>query len=181
MNLELFKGQSILIKSLKELFEAHLPTIIDELNPTFTDGITIAHPAQIVPYIPILSILSGGMPIVGIGEMPANFDDDLQFSLVGHHKIAVMVVLQNSDHESLTEELRRYTQAIQLTIQQDRERPLHNETPYLSGKGGSWYTKFLATEPGPLLGEVSPLNEGEPPSSFTSWTGIALEMTREEI
>lgn len=191
INLEYFQGSAVIVKSLVELFEDSLETVIEELNEaaaeqneeTANSAYEIKAPAQILPYIPMLSVLSGGLPIIGIGEMPSDFDDDLVSSLVGHHKVAVMAILSNSDHLTLTEQLRVYTRAIQLTVQQDRERPLHNEEQYLGGvkHGGSWYTRFLATEPGPLLAEVNPMDQNEPPATFLSWTGIALECTREEV
>ena len=182
MELTKLEGNVPIIRALVELFGDPLEDIIDELNEA-DKTYEIPQPVQVVPYIPMLSILSGGMPIIGIGDMPSTYEDDLQFSMFGKHKVAVMMIMNHSDHLTLTEYLRKYQHAVQLTIQQDREKPLHGEEPLLSGPkhGGILYTRFVATEPGPLLGEVNPQSADTPPTTYISWTGLALELTRTEI
>ena len=180
IDVEKLQLNEIIVQTLKEMLENDLPTIIKTLNESFKDGITLQEPSSYLPYVPSISDEAGGMPIIGIGDQPTKFVDDLQYEITGKHILAVIILYQSSNRENLALSLRRYIRAIIWCIQQDRERPLRKEETYLSQKAGSWYTKYLGVEPGPLVGEHEP---GQPdmPTSWKSWSGLGLEFTRQEI
>lgn len=181
INLTSFEGTELVIDTLVELFKNELAEVVTAVSNQYSDGINLEEPVQIVPYIPIASILEGGQPIFGIGELPTKYEDDLQHEMRSLTNLAVMIITTNSDHNILNKMLRRYRRAVQITIQRDREKPNFGEIPLLKSKAGVWYTKFVNTEPGPLFGEATPESLGQPPTSYTSWTGIQLQFTREEI
>lgn len=173
-----------IVRAMITLLSSNLPAEIDSLNATVTDGYVMAHPALYLPYVPIPSSLSqsGGAPIIGIVDMPARFTDDLQFSMHALHEYAVLAMAQNSDHATLTWQLRRYTQAIANVIQADRLLGKSDGTGgIMRSVGGAWSVNFIATVPGPLLGDVDPLNVETPPSSWISWTSLHLSSERQEI
>lgn len=163
------------------MLKEQLPEAVETVEKLYEDGLELEAPAQIVHYIPIKSILEGGQPIFGVGEFPTRYEKDTEFMLEGINGLAIMIIATNSDHYTLNRMLRRYRRAVQLTIQRDREKPAFGEQSILKTKAGVWYTAFKNTEPGPLLGEADPESLGEPPTSYTSWAGLHVEFTRNEI
>jgi hypothetical protein len=169
-----------IIKALVEIMGEHLPAKIKEINEAVTDGITLPEPAQVLDYMPIPATAAGGLPIVAIQDLPANFSNDLVHSEEATHAFGIAAILQTADHRSLAWQLRRYQQAIFRVIQDDR-MALVTESKLRRPPANVMYTKFDATEPGPLLGERNPDSPAEPPSSFRSWTWVIVSCRRQEV
>lgn len=170
-----------LITAMVQLLDANLNTTIDELNATITDGFIVPHAAQILPYVPVPSTLEGGMPAIGVQELPASFEDDLQFSLHTEQRYAVVAVIQNADQQTLAWELRRMMQAIAFTIQADRILGTPAGSGGVMRGAGAWSVQFEATVPGPLLGDLDPNNPEAPPRSYLSWCALELTSARTQI
>lgn len=171
-----------LIEAMVTLLKANLNTTIDALNTAYSDAFTLDHAAQILPYVPIPSTLQGGTPAVGCQELPAQFEDDLQFSMHALHRYAVVAIIENSDQQTLAVQLRRIMQAIAQTIQADRMLGTTGGSGgIMRTQGRAWSVEFEATVPGPLLGDLDPLNPDGPPRSYMSWCAIELSSRRGEI
>lgn len=168
-----------IVKTLVSLLEDELPTVVEELNATVTDGYTLSPPAQILDFMPGASLLGGGVPAICTQDMPASFFNDLQFSVDGSHGLGVASVIQNSDQQALAWQLRRYTQAVAQVIQRDRLKGQQASRLILEGK--VWVVEFAGTEPGPMLADRDPNSPNEPPSSFLSWTWLMLRFNRTEV
>lgn len=173
-----------LVAAMVTLLKGALNNTIDELNATITDGYTVPHvnPSQFLPYVPVPSTLQGGLPAIGVQELPADFQDDQQFSMNALHEYAVVAIVQHADHPTLTWQLRRMVQAIAATIQADRmQGTAGGSGGIMRTQGGAWSVNFLRTEPGPLLGDLDPTNPEAPPRSYLSWTGLVMSSERAEI
>lgn len=171
-----------LIDAMVALLATNLNPTIDALNATITDGYTVPEVAQFLNYVPVPSTLQGGMPIVGVQELPSQFDDDLQFSMDGRHRYAVVATIQNSDQQTLVLQLRRMMQAIAYTVQQDRAQGTAGGSGgIMRTQGGAWSVQYIATVPGPLLGDLDPTDPEAPPRAYLSWAGIEFESMRREI
>lgn len=168
-----------LVKVLTE----NLATVIPELNATFTDGVVLEVPVagHVVPYITSEASLGAGTPLIGMAEMPAQFEDDLISSLTTQQRFYLYVVETHSDLATLTKLLRRYVRAIALAIQSDRVKPLEGKQAVLSREGlGVWSVMFEGTVPGPLL-DRDPDAPAAVPATFLSWSGLIVRCKREEI
>lgn len=167
-----------LVTAMVGLLSSNLNAEIDLLNATVTDGFTIDHAAQVLPYVPVPSTLMGGTPAIGVQDMPATFEDDLQYNTDALHEYAIVAVIQNADQQALAWQLRRTVQAIANTISQDR---LLGQSSVMLTQGGAWSVNFLRTEPGPLLGDLDPTNPEAPPRSYLSWAALVCSSKRREI
>ncbi len=167
------------ILAMVNLLETSLPANVTALNATITDGYTIDTPAQYLPIIPFGPILGAGLPAIGVTGLGATFMDDLVFDVDARHELAVVVTVQNADYVTLTWQVRRLLQAIVYTIQQDRI--LGPAASVMCQQGGLYSVNLARTEPGPLLGDIDPLNDGAPPKSFISWTWLVFNGTRKEV
>jgi hypothetical protein len=166
-----------LVDAMVTLLTQNLQATVDALNATITDGYTVPAVNQIVPYVPVPSTLLGGAPVVGVQEIGADFEDDLQYNTDATHQYAVVAVIQNADHIALMWQLRRMLQAIAATIQNDRLAT----SSIMKTQGGAWSVNFVRTEPGPLLGDIDPVTPDQPPRSYLSWTGLILSSKRREV
>src|SRR5207248_8400242 len=119
---------------------------------------TIDHIQQFLPYVPVPSTLQGGLPCIGVQDLPSLFVDDLQFEVDVEHEYAVVAIVQQSDQLTLAWQLRRTMQAIANTIQADR-MVMNGTAPggIMRSQGGAWAVNFIRTEPGPLLGDFDPI------------------------
>lgn len=171
----------VVADGIVQVLNEHLPTVINEINAAKTD-IVLEQPQQIVPYIGTEATTEGGMPIVGVADMPTTFEDDLVSSLTASHQFYVHVVLQDADHAALSKMLRRYVRAIAISLQRDRMAPLTGGSPVLSrGNIGVWALMFGSVQPGPMLGDRDPNAPDKVPSTFMSWSGLVVTCKREEI
>jgi hypothetical protein len=171
-----------LVSAMVTLLDENLNATIDALNATITDPYTVPHVAQILPFVPVPSTLQGGMPAIGVQELPSEFEDDLQFSMFGHHRYAVAAIIQNSDQQTLTIQLRRTMQALAATIQADRLLGTAGGSGgIMRVQGGALSVQFEGTVPGPLLGDLDPLSPEAPPRSYLSWCALELSSRRVEI
>lgn len=171
-----------LVAAMVTLLEANLNGVIAELNATITDGYTVQPVAQVLPFVPTPSVIQGGLPAVGVQEMPAEFEDDTQFSMNALHEYAVVVTIQNPDQLALALQLRRTIQAVATTIQRDRlQGNALGEGGIMRDQGGALSVNFRGTVPGPLLADLDPINPDGPPRSYLSWTGLVLTSLRVEI
>lgn len=173
-----------IVNAMVTLLNNNLAANVTAFNNSLPQGDLYPLPAfsQIVPYTPVPSTLEVGGPVIGVWELGATFEDDLQYSLHSEYMYAVVAVLQNSDHITLMWELRRYAQVLAYTIQQDR---LAGSPPgsasVMRTQGGAWSVNFVRSEPGPLLGDMDPVNPDAPPRSYLSWTGLVFSSRRTEI
>lgn len=173
-----------LVTAMVSLLTASLNTTIDALNASLVAGdpYPVPHVAQFLPFVPVPSSLQGGIPAVGVQELPAEFEDDLQFSMFGVHRYAVVGIVQHPDQQTLTMQLRRLMQAIAYTIQQDRGLgTVGGSGGVMRTQGGAMSVQFEATVPGPLLGDLDPTNPEAPPRVYLSWCGLELSSRRVEI
>jgi hypothetical protein len=166
------------IKTLLTVLESGLTGQVETLNSEATDSFEVDTPAQLLAYMPFAATLAGGLPAVGIQDLNTTFFNDLQHSMEAEHTIAVVTVIQTADHETLAWQLRRYNQAILRTIQADRQLGVLS---VMRKEALVEYVKFTGVQWGPLLADRNPDAEGEPPTSFRSWTGITLECRRQEV
>jgi hypothetical protein len=171
-----------LIDAMVSLLEQNLNGVIDELNQTVTDGYTIPHVVQFTPFVAPPSALQGGMPAVGLQELPGQFEDDLQYSMDATYEYAVVATIQNADHGTLTMQLRRIGQAIAETVQRDRMLGgTGGSGGVMRSSGGAWSVNFERTEPGPMLGDIDPSTPDAPPRSYLSWTALIFSSRRREV
>ncbi len=171
-----------IILAAKELLKKELPATVTAFNKTVTDGYTVTAPAQYLSHFPQGPELEGGTPIIGVGDMPARFVDDLQFSMDAEHEWMVACVISEADYPTLVCQLRRLAQCVAYTIQQDR---MLGTSAGIGGimrnEGGVFSVNFLRTEPGPLLADIDPENPGLPPRGWISWTGLTFSSRRREV
>jgi len=153
-----------IVTALKERLEDDLPAAIAAINAAVTDGFTLSEPSEILPYIPPPSDLLVP-PVIGIGEGPSRFEDDIGGSATGKHELLVVAYDQSSDQEALTWRLRRWAQAIARVALADRNL----------GGAAAWGTGLIATAPGPTL-----VDDAENPREWFSWVGLRLWAKREE-
>lgn len=166
------------VKQVVALLEANLATTIAALNQTVTDGFEVPAPAQILDYVPVPSTLQGGTPAIGVQRLPATFVDDLVTSMDAIHQFAVVAILSHVDHRTLVWQLDRMAQAIGNVVQADRRQlPAGG----ILQQAGLWNVKFLRTEPGPMLGDLDPINPEAPPQTYLSWTLMLFEARRTEV
>lgn len=165
------------LKALVEVLADGLPAAIDELNAE--SEVQLDQPVQVLPYMPVPASYGGGLPIVAVQDLPGAFSNDLQSSMEATYGFGIAALIQTADHATLAEQLRGYLRAIFSVIQADRE--LGVESVLRKPPANVIYTKFAGTEPGPLLGNRNPENQGEPPDSFRSWTWLLIECRRQEI
>lgn len=170
-----------LVDAMVGLLESNLNGTIDTLNATLADDYTVPHAVQFLPFVPIPSTLQGGMPAIGVQELPSEFVDDLQFSVAAVHRYVVVATIQNADQMTLTLQLRRMIQAIAYTIQADRMLELEDGTGGVMRAAGALSVNFEGTEPGPLLGDIDPVNADMPPRTYLSWTALSMNSRRTEV
>lgn len=171
-----------LVSAMVTLLEANLNTAIDTLNASLTDNYHVDHVQQILPYVPVPSTLQGGLPCVGVQDLPGLFVDDLQFAVDMEHEYAVVAIVQQSDQLTLAWQLRRTMQAIANTIQADRLATNGtNPAGVMRTQGGAWAVNFIRTEPGPLLGDFDPVSLEGPPRSYLSWVALVCSSKRTEV
>lgn len=177
---ELELGEVIAV-GIAQVLEEHLATVIKEINAEKED-LELPLPAQIVPHATNEALTTAGMPIFGVSDMPAEFEDDLVSSLTATHKFYVHVVMQESDHQTLAKMLRRYVRAIAISLQRDRMKSYEGGTPVLGrGNIGVWALMFDSVQPGPMLGDQDPNSAGTVPTTYTSWSGLVVSCKHEEI
>ena len=160
------------ISTLVEVLKVGLPEAIGSLNEE--TGRETQTPVQVLDYMPVPATYNAGLPIVAVQDMPGRFSNDLQSSMESTWGLGVAALIQTADHETLAPELRDYLRAIFNVIQADRQLgvlSLMRKPP-----ASVIYTEFAGTEPGPLLGNRNPENQGAPPDSFRSWTWLLLEV-----
>lgn len=143
-----------------------LPTAVDAVNATVTDGTTIEQPAQIVDYIPPHEILLA-FPTVAIGEGVGRWADDIGSEVTGLHELAIVAFIQSSDQQTLVRQLRRTRHAILSCVMdgrvlEDVDDPARNR---------AWGVMLRQVIPGPTLGEVA----AEQVVSWMSWVRIVIE------
>lgn len=166
------------VTALVTLLETEMPAMVAALNATITDSYLIDEPVQYLSYVPIPSVLQGGMPAIGVQRMPVTFQDDLIVNMDALHEFAVVAILSHTDHQTLTWQLDRTAQAIANVIQADRRLlPAGG----VMQTAGLWNVKFIRTEPGPVLGDLNPTEPEAPPRTYLSWTAILFSGTRTEV
>lgn len=179
-----FELAEVVANGIVNVLTENLPSIIAELNAGYNDGVTLEVPAagHILPYITTEAALGAGTPLIGVAEMPATFEDDLISSVVAQHRFYIYVVEAHSDLATLVKLLRRYTRAVALAIQKDRNRPLEGKEPTMGrGNLAVWSVMLEATAPGPLLGDRDPSSPPGTPTSWLSWAGLVIKLKREEL
>lgn len=184
MSLPILNLNEPIVNAMVTLLNANLATNVTAFNNSLAQGDLYPLPAvaQIVPYTPVPSTLEVGGPVVGVWELGAEFEEDTQWGLNADHHYAVVAVLQNADHITLMWELRRMAQVIAYTIQQDRTAGTPpGSASIIKTQGGAWSVNFIRTEPGPLLGDMDPVNPDAPPRSYLSWTGLVFSSKRTEV
>lgn len=159
--------------------ETRLPAAIEQINEAVTDNIQIDKPAQYLKAMPFLGTLSGGLPLVAVQWLGGEFEDDLQSSADATHTWAVIPVIQQADNTTLAVQLERTVQAIANALQVDRTQ-IPAGTSIMRTEAGVWSVNFLRVEPGPLLGDLDPLNPGSVPASYMSWLGFVVSSKRRE-
>jgi hypothetical protein len=170
-----------LVEAMVGLLQANLNTNIDSLNAAYADAYTLPHAAQILPFVPIPSTLESGIPAVGVQELGSTFNDDIIVSAHATHTYAVVAICQAVDQQTLATQLRRMTQAILYTVQQDRKLGTGAGTGTAMEAAGAWNVSFIRYEPGPLLGDLDPIDPDAPPRSYLSWAAVVMESKRGEI
>lgn len=171
----------VIAEGIATVLNERLAGVVEELNTELPD-LELPAPAQILPYIGTEASTEAGMPVFGVADMPAKFEDDLVSSLTASHEFYVHVVMQESDHATLVKMLRRYVRAIAISLQRDRMAPLEGKTPVLGrGNIGVWAVMFGSVQPGPMLGERDPATPDKTPSTYLSWSGLVITCKREEI
>src|SRR4051794_10224449 len=100
-----------LILALKLRLEDDLRAEVDAVNAQVTDGFTIGGDAEILDFIPPPSDLLSP-PVIGIGEGPGRFEDDIGGSATGKYELLVVIYDQAADQAALTWQLRRWAKAI---------------------------------------------------------------------
>ena len=171
-----------LVTATVTLLKNNLNGQIDTVNASVTDGYTVPHAVQFLPFVPVPSTLEGGMPAIGIQRLPARFEDDLR--VAGMHSVqqwAIVAILQHTDQLTLSWQLDRMMQAIANTIQADRVAGTPPGTASTLKIAGAWAVDFINTEPGPLLGDLDPTDPEAPPRSYLSWTALVLEAKKVEL
>lgn len=169
-----------IVLAMVDLLQTSLPAVIDTMNNSITDSYTVDVPVQYLPVMPYEPVFQGGLPLIGVGAAQGGtrFVDDLQFDMDAMHQFAVVAVVQNADYVTLAWQLRRLVECVAYTIQADR---MLNETSVMKSQGGLWSVNFLRTEPGPILGDIDPMNQGAAPKAWISWTGLVFEGMRKEV
>ncbi len=172
--------------AMTALLSSKMPAVVTAFNATLAGGDAwpVDQPVQYLPYMPVPSLLQGGMPIIGFQRLGGTFTDDLQMNTDAEHEFAVMAVVQNADHESLVHQLERTLECVAYTIQQDRLAGTPPGTASaLKLQAGVWSINFERYEPGPLLGDIVIDDQGNiaPPRSFISYAGLVMRATRTEI
>lgn len=139
-----------------------LPTVISEINAAVTDGYTLATPLQILDYVPSRSDLTG-LPVVGVQDLPARFQDDIGSSATGIIELGVIVFLAHPERRGLARLCRRWQQAVATVALSGR----------MIGTAGYGVTLREAV-PGPTL------EREEDPRGWESFTGVIVRCFTDE-
>lgn len=172
-----------LVAAFVSLLSSNLNGNIDALNTALgTDPYKLDHVAQVLNYIPVPSIVAGGLPAVGVGRLRGEFQNDLQFNVDAVHHLGIMCIVQNSDQGALSHQLERLLQCVAYTIQQDRlaGTPMGTAS-VIKQQAAAWSVNFEGYDPGPMLGEADPNTPDGPPRSFLSWDILILNAERTEV
>jgi len=182
MPLASFQLTEPLVNAMVALLSQNLNTTIDTLNAANADIYPVPHVVQFLPFVPIPSTLEAGMPAVGVQRLGAVFPEDLQFTTDAEHEYAVVAILQNADHLTLTWQLDRMMQAIGYTIQADRQAGTSQGSGgIMRTQGGAWSVNLDRLIPGPLLGDIDPTSLSGQPTNYVSWTALSMKSTRREV
>lgn len=153
------------IRALVDRLTADLPATVAEINAGVTDGYLIDPPAQVLPMVPSIGLLTD-WPTVAIQDLPTHLQDDIGSSATTVAELAIVCFLVDSDLQALGWKLRRYARAL--------------ATVALAGRNlgdGAWGVTFRGTQPGPTLGDAEdPANV----KTYTSWTSVVIRAKRDE-
>jgi hypothetical protein len=175
-----FQMTEPLVEAMVSLLKANLNTTIDALNAAYADAYPLPHAAQILPFVPIPSTLESGIPAIGVQELGGSFENDIVTTTDALHTYAVVAICQHVDQQTLATQLRRMTQAILYTIQADRLAGTAAGTGTVMEAAGAWSVNLLRYEPGPLLGDLDPIDPDAPPRSYLSWVAVVMQSMRAE-
>lgn len=154
-----------LVTALRARLASDLAAQIAVVNARVTDGFTISAPGTILDYVPSADEaagMSGTGTVLGIGDLPATFEDDTGFSVTGRHALNIVAFAFNADQRALAWQLRRYTQAITTVALATRRL------------GDAWGVGLGRVIPGPTL-DVT-----ESPRTWMSWSGVEIRAQRSE-
>lgn len=145
-----------LVAALVDRLVAELPDAVDELNAAVTDGWTIDHPAEVLPYVPSPALLTD-FPTLGIQDFPSRFEDDIGSSATAVHRLGVVFFLVDADLGGLALQLRRYARVVATVALRSRQL------------GPAWSVTLDQYVPGPTL------EDEEDPRTWLSFAAITID------
>jgi hypothetical protein len=154
------------IAALKARLDEDLPTAVDTVNATVTDGTLIEQPQQILDYIPHPGILTA-YPTIGISEGIGRWADDIGVEVTGLHELSIVAFLQADDQQTLVRQLRRTRAAILACVMDGRV--LEDATDPTRNR--AWGVLLRQIIPGPSLEVTTP----EQVVWWMSWVRIVIE------
>lgn len=155
-----------IVAALVDRLQNDLDAAIDAYNGAAADGtfqLTKAADSRVLDYIPPPNFLDD-YPVIGIGDAPARFEDDIGSSATGVHQLLVVVYWQDDEQQNLARRLRGYAATVARVVLADRNLG-----------SAAWGTTLLGVDPGPTLAD-----DPEDPKVWMSWVGLRIQAKREE-
>lgn len=158
MALNLKLNEPIVVE-LAERIRADLPAIIAEINAEVTDGaeLELIPDDRVLEYVPDAGSMQAGIPVIGIGDGPQSFEDDIGSSATGVYEQLIVVFVQDADQERLARLLRRYVRALAIVVLKNRRLD------------SAWGIGLRRIIPGPTLAD-----NATSPQTWLSWTGVQI-------
>lgn len=151
------------VAALKARLEEEMTATIAAINEAATDGFQLSAPSQVLDYIPPPSDLLEP-PVIGIGDAPSRFEDDIGSSATGRHELLIVAYDQSDEQRALAWKLRRWSQAIARISLSTRKLG-----------SAAWGTGLVGIRPGPTL-----VDNPEKPRDWFSWVGVTIWAKTEE-
>lgn len=163
----LFNLNEPILRACVVRLTTELPATIAEINAETADGIDLEMPPadRILPIVPSLGTLRQ-WPVIGMQHLPGELTDDIGSSAVWVAQICVLAFESDADYLRLGWKLIRWERALESVLLEGRT--LGADAFSVQGKG---------TRPGPTLGDSE---DPEKIKTYTSWTGVIIEVRAEE-
>lgn len=151
-----------IIEALVARLTADLPAEIVVANADVSDTYTLEAPRSVLDFLPPPTF-ENQLPLVGVQDLGGRFEDDTGFTATGLYDIAVVVYLQDYDHQALVRKLRRYVRCLARVVLASRA-----VTP-------SWGLTLQRIDYGPTLADSI-----DAPQTYLSWASIVITARQDE-
>src|SRR5690242_18306430 len=107
------RGVDTAATAMQQRLASNLPADLATVNAAITDGYTLENPAEVLDYLPPISMIVR-FPTIGIlvGGAPGTFEDDVAWTATGKYVLSIVTVIQDGEQVALNRKLRRYNACV---------------------------------------------------------------------